>query len=246
MKYTLLILLFLYFGPVVFAQSAVRPTGSSVSSGDAFAAEKQLAAQVIDAHGGDKLRSIKTLTIIGSVDVTASSFPQAIPATFVMIFSGDKYRVEINNPFQPFKQVYDGTQTVSTIANGFTLPPLNRLGFPILSKIGTPGYVITAFGEGRSKKRGFRVTSPEGFYTDFQINEKTNQLKSYESAYNIQGRNVTTAVEIDRMKVVDGIVVPEKFVQRFDVGGMTIYGSFTAKQIFVNTPVSDDVFVLGR
>jgi hypothetical protein len=209
-------------------------------------AERQLAKLTVDAHGGDRLRSMKTLTLIGSTDITASTFPQAIPATFVMIFAGDRYRVEIKNPLQPFKQTFDGTQTVSSVQSGFTLPPFNRLGFPVLNRIGEQGFVVTPVAEGKSKKRGFRVTSPEGFFTDFYIDDRTNQIKGYNSSYQINGRQVTTAVEIDRLKMVDGVLVPEKYVQRFDLGGITIYAAFTAKQIQVNTPVADDVFSIDN
>ena len=46
--------------------------------------------------------------------------------------------------------------------------------------------------------------------------------------------------------MVDGVLVPEKYVQRFDLGGITIYAAFTAKQIQVNTPVADDVFSIDN
>ena len=226
--------------------SIASAQGNAKLAAPSFEAERQLAKLAIEAHGGDKLRAMKTLSLIGSVDVTASTFPQAIPATFVMIFAGDRYRVEIKNPLQPFKQTFDGTRTVSSIENGFTLPPFNRLGFPILNRIGEPGFPVTPVNEGKTKKRGFRVTSPEGFFTDFYIDEKTNQIKGYDSSYQINGRDVKTAVEIDKLKLVDGVLVPEKYVQRFDLGGLTIYGNFNAKQIQVNTPVADDVFSINN
>jgi len=86
------------------------------------------------------------------------------------------------------------------------------------------------------------VTSPEGYYTDFYLDEKTNQIKGYDSTYNVNGRTVKTSVEIDRMKVVDGVTVPDKYVQRIDLEQMTVYLAFVAKQIQVNTEVANDVF----
>lgn len=68
----------------------------------------ELANATLKAHGGDSFKNMKSLTIIGSVDVTPSTFQQKIPATFVTIFAGDKYRFELNNPFQPIKQIFDG------------------------------------------------------------------------------------------------------------------------------------------
>ena len=86
------------------------------------------------------------------------------------------------------------------------------------------------------------MTSPEGYLTDFYIDEKTGQVKGYDSTYTISGRTVTTSVEIDKYQLVDGILIPEKYVQRFDTEQMTIYATFKAKEILVNTPVADDVF----
>ena len=62
----------------------------------------------------------------------------------------------------------------------------------------------------------------------------------------IDGRTVTTSVEIDKTKAVDGVTVPEKYVQRFDLSQLTVYANFKAKEIAVNRPVDDDVFVVGN
>lgn len=207
-----------------------------------FAAEKAIANRVLEAHGGAKLKAMRTLVIRGSVDVTTSAITQTIPATFVTIFAGDRYRIELNNPFQPFKQVYDGVNTTSSIQGGLTLPPINRLGFPVLPKIGEAGFIITPLPDNKKKRKGFRMTSPEGYFTDFYLDEKTNQVKGYDSTYNIGGRTVTTSVEIDKYQIVEGIAVPEKYVQRFDTEQMTIYATFKAKEILINTPIADDVF----
>ena len=210
-------------------------------SANNFEAERALAKLALEAHGGDKLRNMKTLVIIGSVDATASNLPQPIPATFVTIFAGDKYRVEIKNPFQPLKQVFDGTNTVSSLGNNFMLPPFNRMGLPLLQRVGDSGFIVTSIPDGK-KKRGFRVTSPEGYFTDFYLDDKTNQIKAYDSTYNVNGRTVKSAVEIDRMNVIDGVTVPDKYVQRIDLEQLTVYLAFTAKQIQVNTEVAADVF----
>lgn len=205
----------------------------------------ELAKSALSAHGGDKFKNMKTLVIRGSADITTSAIAQAIPASFAQIFAGDKYRMEINNPFTPFKQVYDGKQTSSSIRGGFSLPPINRLGLPLLPKIGETGYVITALSADKKKKKGFRITSPEGYFTDFYLDDKTNQVKAYDSAYEINGNYVTTSVEIDRLKTVEGVVIPEKYVQRFDMGQITAYADFKAKEILVNSEVADDIFTIA-
>ncbi len=204
----------------------------------------ELANATLKAHGGDSFKNMKSLTIIGSVDVTPSTFQQKIPATFVTIFAGDKYRFELNNPFQPIKQIFDGEQTFSNIQGGFNLPPVNRLGFPVIQKIGDKDFVISALPDDKEYKKGFRITSPEGYYTDFILDKKTGQVKSYTSSYIINGNNVTTSAEIDKMKTVDGIVIPERYAQRFDLGQLTVYADFKAKDIVVNKEIADDIFTM--
>jgi hypothetical protein len=200
----------------------------------------ELAKATLTLYGGDKFKNMKTLVIRGTADVSGSP-TTTFAATFAMIYAGEKYRLEVSNPFQPFKQTFDGQQTVSSI-NGFSFPPLNRLGLPLLPKIGEKDFVVAELPEASKKKLGFRITAPEGFYTDFFIDEKTGLVKSYESSYDINGRTVTTSVEIDKVRDVDGVKVPERFAQRFDLGQLTIYSDFKAKEILVNSPVADDVF----
>lgn len=223
----------------VFGQAQSKSTGAMPPK---FDKEITLAKLTLAAHGGEKLRAMKSMIMRGSVDITTSAFNQAIPATFVVIFAKEKYRFEIANPFQPIKQVFDGVNTSTTIRGGMTLPPVNRLGFPVLPMIGETGFVITPLPEDKKKKNGFRMTSPEGYFTDFYIDEKTNQIKGYDSSYDINGRTVTTSVEIDKMRVVDGLTVPERYVQRFDTEQITVYANFKAKEILVNTAVADEVF----
>jgi hypothetical protein len=238
----LLVVILCTFG--AFAQKEPSPVVKPSEKN--FTAELELAKLALAAHGGEKLKAMKTLIVRGSVDITTSALAQAIPATFITIFSGEKYRIEINNPFQPLKQVFDGNQTSTTIQGGFTLPPVNRLGFPLLPRIGEQSFVITALPDGKRKRRGFRMTSPEGYYTDFYLDDKTNQIKGYDSSYDINGRTVTTSVEIDKYRVVDGIAVPERYAQRFDTEQLTVYADFKSKEILVNSPVADDVFSLSK
>jgi len=204
----------------------------------------ELAKAALAAHGGDKFKNMKTLVVRGTADVSGSP-STTFPATFAMILAGDKYRLEISNPFQPFKQIYDGQETFSSI-NGFSLPPINRLGLPLLPKIEEKDFTVSALPEKTKKKLGFRITSPEGYYTDFFVDEKTGQVKSYEASYEIGSRTITTAVEIDKLREVEGVKVPERYAQRFETGSLTIYSDFKAKEILVNSTVADDVFVMGK
>jgi hypothetical protein len=203
-----------------------------------------LAKATIAAHGGEKFRNMKTLVIRGTADVSGSP-SMTIPAGFAFVYAGEKYRVDITNPFQPLKQIFNGEQTYSSI-NNFSLPPLNRLGLPLLQKIGAEGFTVAALPDKLKNKKGFRINSPEGYYTDFLINEKNGQIKSYESSYSINGRDVTTSVEIDKVRDVEGVIIPERYAQRFDLGAMTVFADFKAKVIFVNSKVDDDVFAIPK
>ena len=244
-KYTVLLII-LIFSFTVSAQEKAEPEAKSDVKTQIVqdSPEMILAKNALKAHGGDKFKNMKTLTVSGSVNVTPSMIQQSIPATFVTVYAGDKYLLELNNmPIPPFKQVYDGSKTSSSIQGGFNLPPINRLGLPLLPKIGEEGFVVSPLPE--KKKNGFRITSPEGFYTDFIIDKKTGQVKSYDSSYMFNGATVKTSVEIDKYRVVDEVFVPEKYSQRFDMPQFTIYAEFKAKDISVNSQVADDVFVLN-
>ena len=245
MKNSIVAAAFLFFAFVAAALGQSAASGSS--SSPKFDAELALAKRALEAHGGEKLRSMKTLILRGSADVTTSAFNQAIPATFVVILARDKYRFEILNPFQPVKQVFDGVNTTTTIRGGMTLPPITRVGFPLLQRVGDPGFVVTPLPEAKKKSKGFRMTSPDGYATDFYVSEKTNQIKGYDSSYDLgSGRVVTTTVEIDSMRVVDGVSVPDKYAQRFDTEQVTVYAVFKTKEILVNSELEETIFTTTR
>jgi len=204
----------------------------------------ELAKTALTAHGGEKFKNMKTLVVRGTADVSGSP-TTTFPATFATIYAGDKYRLEISSAFTPFKQIYDGEQTVSSV-NGFSLPPINRLGLPLLAKLAEKDYAVSALPEKSKKKNGFRITSPEGFYTDFFVDEKSGQVKSYEASYDFNGRNITTSVDIAKVREVEGVKVPERYAQRFETGNLTIYADFKAKEILVNSTVEDGVFSIDK
>lgn len=220
-------------------KALVKPT---VDSRAAASSALDLANATLAAHGGDKFKAVKTMVIKGSVDVTSPAIPQAIPGAFTMAFAGDKYRVEIATPVQAFKQSFDGETTHTSIQLGYSLPPMNRLGIPLLQRLGDNGFVVSPLPADSKKKLGFRITATDGFFTDFFVDEKTKQVKSYQSMYEFSGRTFTTSVDIDKYRQVDGVFVPEKYAQRFDLGQIVVYGNFKAKDISLNTELSSDVF----
>lgn len=197
------------------------------------------AKSAFDAHGGVKLKSIKTLVVKGGVDLTVQT--QSLPGAFSTVISGEKYILDIQTTFQSIKQSFDGTNTVSSL-NGITLPPVTTLGFPLLPRFGDNGYLVSPVPVGKRKERGFRLTAPDGFYTDFYLDEKTGLIGSYESAYEMNGRTFTTSIAVDKYRVVDGVTVPERYSQRFDLGPITAYANFKAKDILINSKIDDAVF----
>ena len=221
-------------------QAAPAKTGATTGAITPMDAAKAAVA----AHGGDKLKGMKSLVLKGSVDLNFNG--QNLPAAFSTAISGNKYFFEINNPFQPLKQIYDGQQTFSSM-QGFSLPPVTSLGFPLLPRVGDAGYTVSAPADAKKTKNGFRITTPEGFYTDFYVNEKTGQIKGYDSSFEAAGRVITTSVEIEGYQTVDGIVVPTKYSQRFDLGGqVTAYANFKTKQVLVNSPIEDAAFAIPK
>ena len=202
-----------------------------------------LAMATLAGHGGDKLKKMRSLVMKGSADLTFQG--QAVLGAFSTAISGDKYYFEIVTAIQQLKQTFDGRETYSSIT-GFSLPPVTSLGFPLLPRVGDAGYAVSALAGAKKGKKGFRITSPEGFYTDFYVNEKTGQIKGYDSSFESAGRVVTTSVEIDGYQTVEGIVVPTKYSQRFDLGPITAYANFRTKEVLINSTIEDSAFSIPK
>ena len=247
MKKTVGLIVFTFlFALSSFAQpdSTAKPaTADKPAAAAASTTPLDLAKATVAAHGGDKLKNLKSLVTKGSADL--SFMGQALPGAFSMAFSGDKYYFEINSAVQSIKQIFDGRDTYSSIP-GFSLPPMTSLGFPLLVRVGDAGYVVTAVPDDKKKRKGFRLTTPEGYYTDFFIDEKTGQVKSYESSYATSTGTASTSVEIDKYETVEGIVVPKFYSQRLDLGQVTAYANFKTKTILVNSAMEADAFAIPK
>jgi hypothetical protein len=230
---------------VVPAQPKGKNDAKKAVSENASKAETspiELARAVLKVHGGDNLKNAKSVVIRGSAEVSPPNSAQTLPAVFSITYAGEKYRFEIQAPpVINFLQVFDGQQTFSSL-RGFMLPPVNRIGLPLLAYIDEKDFTVSALPEKLKKKQGFRITSPEGFYTDFIIDGKTFQVKEFESAYEANGQMVTTSVAVDKYRSVENILVNEKFSQRINFGQITAYVNFKTKEILVNSELADDVF----
>jgi len=207
-------------------------------------ASLDLAKATLAAHGGDKLIKVKNLVVRGTAELSAGTSAQTIPAAFAITISGVRYRYDIQSQFFNYKQIYDGQQSYSSITS-FSMP-LDKIGMELLRKINEKDYTVSALPEKWKKKKGFRVTSPEGFYTDFIVDEKTNQVKEYESSYEVNGDTLTTSVAVDKYREVDGVFINEKFSQRMEMSQGTFYANFKAKDILVNSEIDDSVFAMPK
>lgn len=234
------------FSLSAFAQATSVPSPSNAEKTNPTAVDQtpiDIATATLAAHGGDKLKKMRSFVAKGPVDLNFMG--QAITGVFSTAIDGSKYHFELNTPFQSMKQAYDGNRTVSSFP-GVMMPPITEIGFFALQRIGDKGYVISALGESKKKRKGFKITTPEGIVTDFFVDEKTGLIKGYESSYDDSGRKFTTAGEIDEYQAVEGLMIPKKYSQRFDFGQMTGYANYTAKSILVNPPMADDAFAIPK
>ncbi len=200
----------------------------------------KLANATLVAHGGNSFKGMKTMSMRGAVELSRSGSTQGIPGSFVLVFAGVKNKVDIQSPFFNFKQVSDGTDHFYSIA-GFGFPIYDS-GIFAIAKIGEDGYVVSSLSGKQKKKNGFRITNPNGLFTDFIVNKKTNRVKEYESRYVLHGQGLTTSVVVDEYKEVEGALVYKVFNQRLERGPDTFYAKFKAKEILVNSKIDDSVF----
>jgi hypothetical protein len=166
----------------------------------------ELARAAVTAHGGDKFKTMKSLTEIGTADVAMPGSAQTMTVTYKLIMAGDKFRFEINSPFANFQQIYDGENLYASMG-GSDVPPLSKVGINLIVKAEDKGYTISALPD-KKKRRGFRIVTPEGYTTDFYLDPATAQVMSYEAKFTVRDRTVSTAVEHDKFREVEGVLVP--------------------------------------
>ncbi len=245
MKISIALILTLALCSIAGAQSSpVTATPATALSSTKELSPTDAAKAALAAHGGDKFKKLTALVLKGSVDLNVSN--QIMPGGFSSALSGNKYYFEITTPLQSFKQISDGQQTFSSLP-GIMLPPLNSVGFAVIGHIGDTGYVVSEYAAGKKKGKGFRIVAPDGFYTDFLVDEKTGQIKSFESAFELDsGRVITTSAVIEELMTVEGVVVPKKYSQRFDMGGFTAYANFKIKEALVNPQMAENAFAIPK
>jgi hypothetical protein len=196
-----------------------------------------LAKAAYAAQGGDKFRSLKNIILRGSVDLYGPASTQSVPGGFVIVTSGDKFRMEVDaRPLFSFKQIYDGQQSYSSLP-GAEMAPVNKFGMRVLAKFDQAGYTVSALPD-KKKLRGFRIVDTEGNATDFYLDPTTGRVMNFSFAFN--GYNFGT--ENKKFKEVEGVLVPSSFTQRIEMPQGAAFAEFNAKDIKINQPLGDDVF----
>jgi len=200
----------------------------------------ELARAALMALGGENFRKLKSSMVIGTANLYAPNQTQSIPGTFAIVTAGEKIRIDINaQPVFIFKQIYDGQRSVSNIP-GVEVPPPSKFGLQVLGKFDQPGYTVTALPD-KKKLRGFRIVDGEGNTTDYYIDPGTAQVSEFVIPYN----GYTFGSSISKFKEYDGVMVPTNFTQRFELPGAGAYfAEYKVKDIKLNQPICDDVFVI--
>ena len=222
--------------------SNATQTADSIPPAPAITAEStpvELARAALAALGGDKFKNLKSMWLTGSADLYAPNSSQSVPGKFSMVTAGDKVRIDINaQPVVAFKQIYDGQQSYSSIP-GIQMPPGSKFGLAVLAKLDQPGYTVSAIPNDK-KLRGFRIVDAEGNTTDYYLDPANARVMKYKIPYN----GLMFGTEHSKFKEVDGVLIPMNFTQRLEMSAGAFFAEYKVKDVKLNTPIGDDVFVI--
>lgn len=243
-----LVLLLIASAALAQGPEAAKSNGASSASASTIPAPPaitanttplELAHAALVAQGGDKFKNLKSMMLFGSADLYAPNSTNSIPGKFYMVTVGDKVRIEIDaRPIFNFKQIYDGQQSYSSMP-GVQMPPASKFGLPVLAKYDQPGYTVSAIPD-KKKLRGFRIVDAEGNTTDFYIDPATARVMQYLTPYN----GYTFGTENSKFREVEGVLVPMSFSQRLEMTQGAFFAEYKVKEVKLNQPVGDDVFVM--
>lgn len=199
----------------------------------------ELARAAYLAQGGEKFKNLKSMVLIGSVNLYAPNSTQSLPGQFVIVTAGERVHIEVNAGVIAFKQIFDGHNSYSSLPNVPPLPPPSKFGLPVLAKFDQPGYKVSALPDTK-KQRGFRIADAEGNATDFYIDPATARVFTYTTQLN----GYTFSTENKKMKEVEGVLVPYSFSQRLEMQQGAGFAEYTVKDVKLNQPIGEDVFTI--
>jgi hypothetical protein len=198
-----------------------------------------LARAALAAQGGDKFKNLTSMMLFGSANLYAPNSTNSIPGKFYIVTAGDKVRIEIDaRPLFNFKQIYDGQQSFSSIP-GVQMPPASKFGLPVLARFDQAGYTVSALPD-KKKLRAFRIVDAEGNTTDFFIDPATARVMQYLIPYN----GYMFGTENSKFREVEGVLVPVNFTQRLEMTQGAFFAEYKVKEVKLNQPIGDDVFVM--
>ena len=248
-KYALTLLVLFLTSVAAMAQgsAAAQPSASSSSPATntiitaitATTTPLELARAALIAQGGNRFKNLKSMWLVGSVDLYAPNSAQSIPGKFSLVTAGERMRLDIDaSPAFKFKQIYDGQRSYSSIP-GVQMPPANKFGLPVLARYDQPGYVVSALPD-KKKLRGFRIVDAEGNTTDFYIDPNTARVMQYLIPYN----GLTFGIENSKFKEIEGVLVPYNFSQRLEMMQGAFFAEYKVKDAKLNQAIGDDVFTI--
>lgn len=234
------------FGVTVCAQEhgGAKPTPAATAPAAVITPEStplDLAKAAFTAQGGEKFRAVQNMMLRGSVSLYPPARAQSIPGSFSIVTANDKLNLEIDaRPIIVFKQIYDGEQSYSSMP-GVEVPPLSKFGLSVLSKFDQPGYKVSAI-PNKKKLRGFRISDPEGYTTDFYIDATNGRVMEFFLTYG----GFTFGTANSKFKEVDGVLIPSSFSQRFEMPQGTFFAEYSVKEVKLNQTLAEDVFAIPR
>jgi hypothetical protein len=244
---TLVVLLSLVAAATAQQPSGAKPNGSqnpntNTINAPAITANStplELARAALAAQGGDKFKNLKSMTLMGSVDLYPPNSAQSIPGKFAMVTAGDRVRIDVDaRPIFAFKQIYDGQQSYSSIP-GVQMPPASKFGLPVLAKFDQPGYTVSGLADNK-KLRGFRVVDGEGNTTDFYLDPANGRVIRYLIPYH----GYTFGTENSKLREVEGVLIPFSFSQKLETAQGAFFAEYKVKDVKLNQPIGDDVFTI--
>ena len=119
------------------------------------------------------------------------------------------------------------------------MPPPSKFGLPVLAKFDQPGYTVSALPD-KKKLRGFRIVDAEGNTTDFFVDPNTARVMQYLTPYN----GYMFGTENSKFREIDGVLVPVNFSQRLEMQAGAFFAEYKVKDVKINQPIGDDVFVI--
>jgi sporulation protein YlmC with PRC-barrel domain len=217
------------------------PAKSSIAAPPAFSsatAPVELARISLQAHGGERFRTLKNMVLRGAVDLYSPNSTQALGGQFAVVMAGEQFRMDIQSPAFTMRSIFDGEQSYSSMPQ-FQLPAINRYGYNLLFNFEKPGYLVSALSD--KKKTGFRVASPDGAVTDFYLDPKTGRIQRFVIP---TSDGISFSIEHKTFKEIDGVLVPMSFIQKFETPQGVFYAESKVKTALLNQKLDADVFAI--